>query len=148
MADRPELEHPFWKEVDGEVPLPPASRHLGLRFVDAQRGSGQITVEFAAREEFLNPHGQIQGGFLSAMLDETMGAAVATLLEPDEFAVSLEFKVSFLQPVERGTVRGEGRVLRRGRAIAFVEGGLVDAAGVTVATGTMTARIRRAKARV
>ncbi len=102
MLDDPMSDdrHPFWEEVDGRRPLPPASRHLGLRFLEANPGSGTIRVAFSPRPEFANPRGQIQGGFLSAMLDDAIGAAVATTLAPDEFAVTLEIKVSYLRPAE------------------------------------------------
>jgi acyl-coenzyme A thioesterase PaaI-like protein len=42
-------------------------------------------VEFEARAEFLNPVGTIQGGILTAMLDDTVGPAA-----------------SFLRPARRG----------------------------------------------
>lgn len=134
-------DHPFWAEVDGDEPLPPATAHLGLRFLEAVPGSGCIRVAFEPKPEFANPRGQIQGGFLAAMLDDTLGAALATTLARNEFAVSLEIKVSFLRAASLGPVIGEGRVTRRGRSIAFVEGELRDEAEQVMATATSTARI-------
>lgn len=139
----PEDEHPFWDEVAGRRPLPPASQRLGLRFLEAEPASGRIRVGFSAGEEFTNPHGQVQGGFLAAMLDETLGAALATTLAAGEFAVSLEIKVSFLRPAGPGTFVGEGRVTKRGRSIAFLEGSLRDPDGELLATATTTARLLR-----
>ena len=43
--------HPFWDEVAGRQPLPPASQRLGLRFLEAEPGSGRVRVEFSAGEE-------------------------------------------------------------------------------------------------
>jgi len=134
-------EHPFWDEVAGRRPLSPASQRLGLRFLEAEPGSGRIRVEFSAGEELTNPHGRLQGGFLAAMLDETLGGALATTLAAGEFAVSLEIKVSFLRPADPGTLVGEGRVTQRGRSIAFLEGSLRDPDGEILATATTTARL-------
>ena len=139
----PEGEHPFWDEVAGRQPLPPASQRLGLRFLEAEPDSGRVRVEFSAGEEFTNPRGQIQGGFLAAMLDETLGAALATTLAAGEFAVSLEIKVSFLRPASPGTLVGEGRVTQRGRSVAFLEGSLRDPEGELLATATTTTRLLR-----
>ena len=125
----PQPEHPFWDEVDGRQALPPASSHLGLRFLDAERGSGRIRVAFAPRAEF------------AAMLDDTLGAAVATTLAPNEFALSLEIKVNFLRPAALAPLIGEGSVTRRGRSVAFVEGALRDEANELLATATSTVRI-------
>ena len=134
-------EHPFWAEVAGDKPLPPAAQHLGLRFVEVEPGSGQVRVEFMPREEFTNPRGQVQGGFLAAMLDEALGCAVATTLESDEFAVTLEIKMSCLRPAARAPIIGEGRVIHRGRFVAFLEGALRSGDGELLATATSTVRI-------
>ena len=138
MADR---DHPFWDEVDGTTPLPPATQHLGLRFLEAEPGSGRIVVEFSPRREFTNPRGQVQGGFLAAMLDDAFGAALATTLAKDEFAVTIESKINFIRPADPDKVVGEAEVEHRGKSIAFLRGELRNAEGDKLATGTATARI-------
>jgi len=55
-------------------------------------------VFFDARAGFANPMGNVQGGFLAAMLDDTLGPALAATLGDGEFAPTLELKVSFLRP--------------------------------------------------
>ena len=42
--------------------------------------AGTIEVQFQARPEFANPIGNVQGGFLAAMLDDSMGPARAATL--------------------------------------------------------------------
>ena len=143
MASR---DHPFWAEVDGNTPLPPAARHLGLRFIEAEPGAGFIRVEFSPRPEFTNPRGQIQGGFLAAMLDDALAGALATTLEATEFAVTIEAKVNFIRPAELGPLAGEASVEHRGRSIAFLRGALRNEAGQVLATATATARILRNEA--
>jgi uncharacterized protein (TIGR00369 family) len=100
-----------------------------------------LEAAFAATEAFTNPMGNVQGGFLTAMLDDTMGPALVATLEADQLAVTLELKVSFLRPTRPGRLIGRGRVVHRGGTIAFLEGLLADAEGATVATATATARI-------
>jgi acyl-coenzyme A thioesterase PaaI-like protein len=51
--------------------LPPCSRTLGWKLLEALPGSGKATVQFEAGPQFANPLGQVQGGFLAAMLDDT-----------------------------------------------------------------------------
>ena len=96
---------------------------------------------FNAKPEFLNPMGNIQGGFLAAMLDATMGQVVATTLHPDEVSPTLELKINFLRPAAPGHLIGRGSVVHRGNSIAFVEGKLFDSDNYLLATATATAKI-------
>ena len=66
----------FWKMADGRVPPPPCAKTLGLEFVEIDGERGTIEIRFEAVEMFLNPAGNVQGGFLAAMLDDTMGTAL------------------------------------------------------------------------
>lgn len=132
---------PFWEMVDGTRPAPPAAATLGweLHAVDPDRG--EIEVWFIAGEHLLNPVGVVQGGFVSAMLDDTMGPALVATLPDGQFAPTLELKVNFLRPVYPGRLRARGRVVHRGGTIAFLAGELFDADGELVATATATARV-------
>ncbi len=73
---------------------------LGMRPLSAE--PGHVRMEFTASEQFLNPAGVVQGGFITAMLDDTMGPAAVAQLGPGYFAPTLELKVSFLRPVGPG----------------------------------------------
>jgi uncharacterized protein (TIGR00369 family) len=107
----------------------------------SRRRNAASAVE--ARSAFLNPAGVVQGGFLAAMLDETFSPAVAARLQPDEFPVTLEMKISFVAPARMGTLIGEARVVNQGKSICFLEGKLSDLEGRLVATGTATALVPR-----
>ena len=137
----PERSGPFWEAMAGRAPMPPAAAILGWELVDADTDAGTIEVAFTPSRDFTNPMGNIQGGFLAAMLDDTLGPALAATLEAGKFAVTLELKVNFLRPAREGRLIGRGRVVHRGGSVAFLEGSLTDSEGVTVATATATARI-------
>jgi uncharacterized protein (TIGR00369 family) len=87
--------------------------------------------------------GNVQGGFLAAMLDDTLGPALVATLNDREFAPTLELKVSFLRPAAPSRIVGTGRVVHRGGSIAFLAGELRDETGELLATATATARIIR-----
>ena len=134
---------PFWDTLAGRVPPPPAAVTLGWELVSIAPEKGEIEVRFLAREEFLNPLGTVQGGFLAAMLDDTLGPALVATLEPHEFAPTLELKVQFLRPAVPGPLVGRGRVVHRGGGVAFLAGELYDGDGTPLATATATARLVR-----
>ncbi len=51
------------KFMDGEISAPEAAKTLGATITEVDSDQGTITVDFLAKKEFLNPVGNIQGGF-------------------------------------------------------------------------------------
>ena len=141
MTNLDERRGPFWDFLAGRVAAPPAARTLGWQLDQVDPEAGTIRVRFEARPEFANPTGAVQGGFLAAMLDDTMGPCLVATLGPDQFAPTLELKVSFLRPARPGPLVGTARVLHRGGTIAFLSGELSDDSGTLLATASATARI-------
>jgi len=136
-----EREGPFWDVMLGRKPPPPAAATLGFKLLDVDPAAGTIRVQFEGKRDFLNPLGNIQGGFLSAMLDDTLGPALVATLPPDHFAPTIELKVNFIRPATPGPLIGTGRVVSRGGTIAFLAGELRSEQGELIATATATARI-------
>jgi uncharacterized protein (TIGR00369 family) len=132
----------FWEIQAGRVAPPPAAETLGWELVEVAPEQGTIEVAFQASERFVNPAGVIQGGFLAAMLDDTLGPALVATLPEGQFAPTLDLHVQFLRPARPGRLTGHGRVVHRGREVCFLSGELVDPDGKTVAVATATARIQ------
>jgi uncharacterized protein (TIGR00369 family) len=134
---------PFWDVIEGRAAPPAAAETLGWNLISVDPDAGTIEIAFTAKDQFLNPLGGIQGGFLAAMLDDTMGPALVATLGPKEFAPTTDLHVQFLRPARPGQLVGRGRVVRRGRDVAFLAGELVDEDGATLAVATATAHVRR-----
>jgi len=132
----------FWKMQEGLLPPPRAAQTLGMRILRVDPDAGVLEAEFDGKDDFTNPAGNIQGGFLSAMLDDTMGPALASQLAAGEFAPTLNLNVQFLAPARPGKLYGIGRVMKRGGAICFLTGELRQQDKI-VATATATAAIRK-----
>ncbi|MFP3965018.1 PaaI family thioesterase [Actinomadura fulvescens] len=132
----------FWDVQAGRVPPPPAAVTLGWELVEVDPEEGTIQVAFQAGEQFVNPVGVIQGGFLAAMLDDTLGPALVATLPENQFAPTLDLHVQFLRPARPGRLLGYGRIVKRGRDVCFLAGELVGPDGKTVAVATATARIQ------
>jgi uncharacterized protein (TIGR00369 family) len=132
----------FWDTLAGRRPQPPAAATLGWELIAVDPDAGTIEVAFDARDAFLNPIGHVQGGFLAAMLDDTMGPALVATLEDGQFAPTLDLQMQFHRPATPGRLVGRGRVVRRARDVAFLAGELVDGSGRVVATATATALVK------
>lgn len=137
-------EGPFWDVLEGRSDPPPAAVLLGWKLVAVDPDAGTIEVSFTATDHFLNPAGDVQGGFLAAMLDDTLGPALVATLGVGEWAPTIDLQVQFLRPAKPGQLCGHGRVVRRGRDIAFLAGELRDERNEVLATATATAMIRKA----
>lgn len=133
---------PFWDVMEGRAAPPPAAEVLGWELVSVDPEAGTIEVSFTAGERFLNPFGVVQGGFLAAMLDDTLGPALVATLGRGQSAPTTDLHVQFLRPARPGRLLGRGRVVRKGRGVAFLAGELVDQEGTVVATATATAQVR------
>lgn len=119
---------------------PTGSQTLGFRMVAVSQAKKEVEVAFDARAELLcNPMGQVQGGYVCAMLDECMSVAGMVASGMTSVVPTLEMKTSFLRPAMPGALRGVGRVIRYGRTIAFLEGELYDSEDRLLAKASATA---------
>src|SRR5260370_21092911 len=120
---------------------PPSSKLLGWHLLDARPRDGWVRIGFDGRPDFCNPAGFVQGGILSAMLDDTMGPAVFVMTEGKLYTATITMTVNFLAPAKPGPITGEAKVTQLGKTIAFVEGRLVAENGTVLATATTSARL-------
>jgi len=123
------------------IPTPPSSRLLGWHVLDARPKEGWIRIGFDGKRDFCNPAGFIQGGILTAMLDDTMGPAVFTMTDGKLYTATITMTVNFLSPARPGPIIGEAKVTQLGRTVAFVEGRLTAEDGMLLATATTSARL-------
>jgi len=113
-----------------------------VRVVSADRGAGQALFEFDAQPRFCHSDGRIvQGGFVTAWLDFAMAQCARLQAGKPVMVASLEVKVSFLRRVGPGRVLSQGRVVRMGRRVAFLEASLFDASQTLLATASSSALI-------
>jgi len=133
---------PFWDFVAGRTEPPGAARTLGFELIAVDPDAGTIEIAFRATEAFLNPAGVVQGGFLAAMLDDTLGPALVATLAPGEWAPTSDLHVQFHAPARPGRLIGRGRVVRRGRGLAHLAGDLRSEDGTILASAMATAVVR------
>lgn len=123
------------------LPAPPCAILLGWHVIDVRPADGWIRVGFEARPQFVNPAGNIQGGFLAAMLDDTMGPAIFTHTEGRLYSATIDMTVSYLSPAKVGPLFGEGQVIQLGKTVGFVEAKLMDSNGTIIARSNSSVRL-------
>ena len=118
------------------------------KLVDAHIESvdpGRVRIRYAVKPEFMHPGNAVQGGIVTVYADMAMAMAAQTLCAEGEFLATSQLSVSFLAPVLKGPVFGEGTVVKRGRTTFFMEAVVKDAEGVELARATSVGTARRLK---
>ena len=139
VSQYPSKDNLFSKIVSGQLPIPPAAKFLGAQIERAEHGS--IDFSFRADPSFLNAVGHVQGGMLSAMLDEALGVAALLVLDAGQYVVTLETNVQFIKAAVAGELKARGRLVSRTSRIAFTDAELTQD-GKLVARGTATIMIK------
>ena len=115
-------------------------RYLGVLVEEA--GEGWVRLRVPVKDGLRNAAGApVHGGVLSALVDMAIGGALGTTHDNAGGGVgqtTLDLNVSFLAAAGDGDLVAEGRLLRRGRTIAFGEAKISDGAGKLVAVGRAT----------
>ncbi|UUX50665.1 PaaI family thioesterase [Nisaea acidiphila] len=93
-------------------------------------------VRFPVEEFLFNPQGSLHGGAIATVMDISMGHLLKHMTGTG--GATLEMKVQYLRPLTSGTACCEGRVLRRGRSLCFLESRLFDENGKLAAVATST----------
>ena len=76
-----------------------SSKSLGFELMELDMKAMTTRVRFDGKREFTNPAGYIQGGYLSAMLDDTIGMLATMKTGTRAFPSTIDLHTSFLRPV-------------------------------------------------
>lgn len=118
---RPAFEHFFM------------ARMLGL---EISYKEGVCIVELEVKDFMFNPQGSLHGGVIAFALDVSMGHLIHHATGRP--GITLEMKTQYLRPAIPGRVRCEGRFVKQGRSISYMESRMSDGDGKAVALATAT----------
>ena len=118
---------------------PPCSDTLGMRLIEVEQDANRIRMEFDVSPSFANPTGAVQGGFITAMLDEAISTCIIIASNVTMTAPTLEMKTSYLRRLMPGKAFVDARIVKLGKSAAFSEAECYDPEGKLVATATATA---------
>jgi uncharacterized protein (TIGR00369 family) len=126
------VERPSWGKLRGN-----RYRLLGYRVTEM--GEGRSRVDWTPGEDLSNPLGFVHGGFVAAMIDDTCGTAVASMLSDWRPFPTASLRVEFLKGLRIGeSFVCRGHVLRAGRSMTFADTMIRNREGMLLARGTCT----------
>ena len=95
----------------------------------------ELRITFNVNEMLLNPQGSLHGGVMASVMDISMGHLLHITAG---MGATIEMKIQYLRPVRQGMVTCEGRFIKKGRTLSFMESRLSDDAGKLAAIATAT----------
>src|SRR6202048_3227182 len=119
----------------------PVGRLIGFAARDI--ADGRATVVLAAGPQHANPMGTLHGGILCDIADAAMGMVFASTLAPEESFTTVELKINFFRPVWEACLKAEGKVVRRGRSLGYLECDISDERGQLIAKAASTCLVLR-----
>lgn len=105
--------------------------------------AGRAVLAMRVRPKHRQVHGVVHGGVLAALADTAAGIAVYMTVPRGTRVATIEMKINYLEPVEKGTVVAEARVLRCGQTTAVAECELREGPQRLVAKALLTFSIGR-----
>lgn len=116
------------------MPVPPFNQYLGVE-VDRME-QGEAAASLVVGPHHLNGRGVAHGGVVSALLDTVLGAAVIASIPKEWWCATTSLTVQFLEGAREGRIVATGKVVRRGKRVAFADGEARDATGRLLATAS------------
>lgn len=110
--------------------------YVGASVDEADDGRAVVTLD--AGDDHANGHGTVHGGAVATLVDTAMGAAVYSKFDGEQAPVTIEMKVTYLEPAAIGRLTATAEVRRAGKRITIVETEVLGEDGVMVAHGIGT----------
>ena len=94
-----------------------------------------LRITFDVNEMLMNPQGSLHGGIIATVMDISMGHLLNNTVGK---GATIEMKIQYLLPVLEGRVTCEGRFIKKGRRLSFMESRFSDQFGKLAAFATAT----------
>lgn len=130
--------HPLFKRLKYSAP---SSEFFDRTLLEVDEATNTVRLRYHAPPQSANIRGDVQGGFVAAMLDSASGCALVAALPWKSFGVSLDMNITYISPTPIGELFGTGRLIHMGSTVAFVEGELRTPLGKLTARCTATLRV-------
>lgn len=120
-------------------PTPTSAQFLGWEVIEVDVPGQRMVIDFTATGQMLNPAQKVQGGILTAMMDDTMGPLAHIMSAGKMMPSTTDIHTQFFRPCEPGRFRCEARVVRMGRTLCYTSADLFNDRGQKVASAIQTA---------
>jgi uncharacterized protein (TIGR00369 family) len=129
--------NPKYKEAVAKVVnQSPYFSLLSMEIKDLKWGASLLEVQL--EEKHLQPFGNVHGGVMASVVDAATFWATFPQVENGLGLTTVEIKVNYLAPVQKGKLIATGRCIKMGKTLALGETFVRDEGERLIAHGTST----------
>lgn len=124
----------------------PFFKTIAMQIESADRNGARLRIKSGI--EHKNIWDTIHGGVIASLVDAICGLSIIPFLKNDEMIMMAGLQVQYFIPVENGDLVGYGRMIHRGRRLAYAEADIFDDRGNLIAKGNASFSIMNGIERV
>ena len=109
---------------------------LGLEMADIKKGWAKVRLPFARK--LVHPLGIAHGGAIFSAADSAVAMALIGLVERDETFTTVEMKINYLRPFDKGEIMAEAWIIHKGGKTALGDVEVRNSGGALIAKGLAT----------
>lgn len=142
MGERAAAIQAFFEETFLKAGRPPPTFSLlGGEIISFDAEKGRLENTFRATSDMVNPAGTIQGGIITALMDDTMGPLVMIMTRLSQMPASLDIHTQYHRPAKPGTLRCVATINQLSRNVATTRAELFDSRDRLLASAIQTAML-------
>jgi len=124
----------------------PFFQTISMEIETADEKGSMLRIKAGAKHR--NVWETIHGGVIASLADATCGLAIIPLLNDEEMIMTASLHVQYFAPAKSGELVGHGRLIHRGRRLAYAEADILDGQGKSIAKGNASFMIMNGVERV
>ena len=121
---------PFWTLLDMDL-------------VDVKKGWARVRLPFS--EKLKHAYGAAHGAAVFAPADSAVAMALQGMVEKDEVFTTVEMKINYIRPFDKGEIIAEAKITHRGGNLALGDVEVRDGEGSLIAKALTTYIIMKGK---
>ena len=112
------------------------SSDMGIEYLGVIDGATTLQLELA--QKHMSRANRVHGGVLFSLLDSALGRAIVNALPEGRGCATVEIKVNYFRPVQRGLVTARGWKRELTRSLGYAEGEVLNEDGKVLARASGT----------
>jgi acyl-CoA thioesterase len=109
---------------------------MGIEFLGVIDGATSLQLDLAPRH--MSRANRVHGGVLFTLLDSALGRSILNALPEGRGCATVESKVNYFRPVQKGRVTARGRLKELTKSLAYAEGEVLNDQGKVLARASGT----------
>ena len=109
---------------------------MGVEMLGMQ--GDRFVLELELSERHMSRARRAHGGVLFTLLDTALGRSVLAALPEGRGCATVEIKINYFRPVQKGRIRAEARLVNLTRSLGYAEGEIFGPEGKLLARATGT----------